>query len=136
MAEQFVFYMAVWLMGPRATTITDHKNPLICLQKGPEKMSSFSEPYWEVWRLVLGKVNDVRSDNVNLQRELSLESSTVLQNHDFSDSRYHGNRQAEKYSRLGALVHPVASQLDQRVQAALVFGRQFKWLLAGSLRHL
>eukprot|EP00959_Pyramimonas_sp_CCMP1952_P399160 8364059-Pyramimonas_sp.AAC.1 len=59
MAEHYAFYMALRLMGPRATIITDHKNLLIGFQKGPEKMCRVSEPRWEVWSLIFWKLNDV-----------------------------------------------------------------------------
>eukprot|EP00959_Pyramimonas_sp_CCMP1952_P454150 9469461-Pyramimonas_sp.AAC.1 len=99
-------------------------------------MCRASEPYWEVWRLIFWKLNDVGSENVNLQWMPSHKSRTWLKNHDFSDSWYPGNWQADKYARLGALEHPVVPQLDQRIQAAKNFGRQFARLLAGTLRRL
>eukprot|EP00959_Pyramimonas_sp_CCMP1952_P339714 7114624-Pyramimonas_sp.AAC.1 len=60
-------------------------------------MCRASEPYWEVWRLIFWKLNDVGSENVNLQWMPPDKSRTWLKNHDFSGSRYPGNWQADKY---------------------------------------
>eukprot|EP00959_Pyramimonas_sp_CCMP1952_P050716 1059716-Pyramimonas_sp.AAC.1 len=76
-----------------------------------------SEPYWDIWRRTAWKLEDVGVEHVDLEWMPSHKSRAWLRNHDFSDSWYPGNWQADKYVRLRALEHPVVPQLDEGIHA-------------------